>query len=102
MNIDALLQDSNNDGIPDAFENRPTITEILNGDKALVANSPRNASTSGASYRFLALEEGVVLLEVFGTFERGTCIFRSSAEIARFVVDLTVATQEAFPKPIKT
>lgn len=64
-----LYKDSNGDGIPDAFENRPSIIEILNDD---ISPSKRteNDIDPNAEYRFVPTDGGVVL-EVFGSGSSG-------------------------------
>jgi hypothetical protein len=91
--------DLNGDGIPDAFENRRPVSEILNDDnptQSTPINGPMNSGIE-PPYKFYVVD-GVVLLEVFGTSEVGACVFRSMAELREFADKISGVAREAFGK----
>lgn len=82
---DQEFPDRNNDGIPDAFENRPSIIEILND----VEQSPAASS----AYRVSVPDGGqLVVVDVNGS----KIMFRSRFEVRDFVLELSKATVSAF------
>lgn len=93
--------DSNSNGIPDAFENRPSITEILNSDGAIQRRDDLGPLNEESGYRFVvgpARSGGsrLIVLEVEGfNRERGACLFRSPDELRQFLKDIQDAAFQA-------
>ena len=85
MIIDQEFPDRKNDGIPDAFENRPSIIEILND----VEQSP----VASSAYRVSVPQGGqLVVLNV----NDSKIVFRSRFEVRDLVSELSKATLAAF------
>lgn len=95
--------DTNGNGIPDAFENRRPISEILNPESAyanarIESKAFVDALDDKAYNVFSVPDHKALLLEVraVGLSSQGACVFRSRAEVSKFIEELAYAANEAF------
>ena len=98
MTFEEEFPDSNRNGIPDAFENRPSIIEILNSDEAAIIDAVP-VSAERLYQLFVPEDGGVILLEIKNPHVStgyGALLFRTRQEVADFVSKLSTATLRAF------
>lgn len=95
--------DTNGNGIPDAFENRKSIREILNPETVRLENAFENkdyveADQDRAFAVYVPPQKGAVLLEVryFCSPRSAACLFRSRDQFSEFIYALEAAATEAF------
>lgn len=96
--------DTNGNGIPDAFENRPSIREILNPETVRAENRLESRDyTEAGEYAYLIhgqnlFGKGVVLMEIRDVLNRcsAACLFRSPQELTVFLDKLQEAANNAF------
>jgi hypothetical protein len=105
--VNETYPDTNGNGIPDAFENRLSITDILNperqaldaaiiGEKGL--SSPGDDKETVKWHIYSVADRRAVLLEVDrpSYSRRGVSVFYSRAELGEFIERLQNAGWEAF------
>ena len=99
-----MYPDTNGNGVPDGFENRKPISEILTSDSpdAIHAKDSIDSFLLRNSYHLFVGElsggGNAVLLEVDGggSPKHGACIFKSEYDVQEFIERLQRASREAF------
>lgn len=82
-----VYADMNGNGVPDVFENRRSISEILNSETS--AQWPSGSFTGSADYGkyriHIPTEGNAVMLEIKNGESFVACVFRSDAEMHTFI-----------------